>query len=241
MDGKQGKGIGRRAAIRILTAGALGWLGLPGLARAMGNQPKPDGIHRLNGDVRINDRPAKLGDIVRAGDVIRTGPKASVLFVAGGSVHLIRDNSRITFPPDDAAKDLSSSAIRAIKTVNGKILSVFGDGPHRIETATSIAGVRGTGIYVEAEPDRTYICTCYGTIDLAARSAPETAITLSTRHHEAGKFILGPDASGPRIIPAPMINHTDKELILLESHAGRKPPFLKRSGVKKYSGNGGGY
>lgn len=135
MDGKQGKGIGRRAAIRILTAGALGWLGLPGLARAMGNQPKPDGIHQLNGDVRINDRPAKLGDIVRAGDVIRTGPKASVLFVAGGSVHLIRDNSRITFPPDDAAKDLSSSAIRAIKTVNGKILSVFGDGPHRIETA----------------------------------------------------------------------------------------------------------
>ena len=143
MDGIRGKGIGRRDAIRILAAGTLGWPGLPGWTRAMGNRPKPDGIHRLSGDVRINGQPAKAGDLVRAGDVVTTGPEASVLFAAEGSVYLIRDDSQISFTSDHTK---TGAAIRTLKTLNGKTLSVFGDGPHTIETATSIAGVRGSGI-----------------------------------------------------------------------------------------------
>ncbi len=53
------------------------------------------------------------------------------------------------------------------------MLSVFGKGRTRVETKTAVLGVRGTGVYIEAEPERTYICVCYGKIELTARATGE--------------------------------------------------------------------
>ena len=38
----------------------------------------------------------------------------------------------------------------------------------RLTTQTATIGIRGTGVYVEAEPSQTYFCTCYGIADVAA-------------------------------------------------------------------------
>ena len=57
--------------------------------------------------------------------------------------------------------------------------------------------------------------------------APDASETVRTRHHEAPRYIYG---SGRSTVmeKAPVINHRDEELILLESLVGRVPAFLQR-------------
>ena len=54
---------------------------------------------------------------------------------------------------------------------------------------------------------------------------------MKTVHHDAPRFIY--PAGRPRIIErAPVINHKDEELILLESLVGRVPPFVNSEDYK---------
>ena len=110
----------------------------------------------------------------------------------------------------------------------GKVtFSVFNLGEKRIETNTAVIGIRGTGIYVEADAERTYFCTCYGQVELKARASSDARETLKTTHHQEPRYI---HASGTDslIVRAPMkMNHTDDELVMLESLVHRHPPFVK--------------
>ena len=46
----------------------------------------------------------------------------------------------------------------ALRLLTGKMLAVFGpNNPQRIATATATIGIRGTGVYAEADPDT---CDC---------------------------------------------------------------------------------
>ncbi len=85
-------------------------------------------------------------------------------------------------------------------------------------------GIRGTAGYIEVERDRTYVCICYGAADLHAADDPAAAETVTTRHHDEPRYIY---AGGlPRLIEtAPVVNHTDEELAMLEVLVGRQPPF----------------
>ena len=50
---------------------------------------------------------------------------------------------------------------------------------------------------------------------------------VKTRHHESPRYIYkSVQGDGRLIAGAPVINHTDEELILLESLVHRKPPFV---------------
>jgi len=49
-------------------------------------------------------------------------------------------------------------------------------------TATTTAGIRGTGIYVEASPERTYFCTCYGTVEIEDQHRTEKRLVVSGYH-----------------------------------------------------------
>ena len=54
--------------------------------------------------------------------------------------------------------------------------------------------------------------------------------TVKTNHHDEPRYIY----SKKNIIEkAPVINHTDLELIMLEKLVLRKPPFLNDEGTKK--------
>ena len=111
--------------------------------------------------------------------------------------------------------------------MTGKLLSVFGRGSRSIATPTATIGIRGTGIYIEAEAERTYVCTCYGLVDLQASNMPEARETVMTTHHDAPRYIYAHGETPIKMIePAPVINHTDAELIMLEALVGRKPPFV---------------
>jgi hypothetical protein len=105
------------------------------------------------------------------------------------------------------------------------VLSVFEPGARkRIQTSTASIGIRGTGVYVEVDEMRTYVCTCYGEAELTPVDDPKAGETVRTTHHDQPRYIY--PKGMPRMIEhAPVINHTDAELVLLESLVGRKVPF----------------
>ncbi len=207
--------ISRRAVLAAGLAANLAWLG-----RALAAERIASGIHSVAGDVRINGQPAARGAQVRPGDTVVAGPNGDVVFVVGRDAFLVRANSQVALMPGS-----DSSLLAGLRIVTGRILSVFSPGEvRRLESATATMGIRGTAVYVEAEPDRTYVCTCYGTVDIVSRDDPSSRETVTTTHHDQPRYVMASGAP-QMIMGAPVVNHTDAELILLEGLVGRTPPF----------------
>jgi hypothetical protein len=202
----------RRALVALATA-----IGLPAALRvALAQNQAKQGVRTVQGDMRINGKPAEAGILVRPGDAIVLGDRAVASFVVGQDAFLMRGGSR-------AELIGSGFLVSAVQLVTGKLLGVFGSGgERRLVTSTATIGIRGTGAYMEAEPQRTYFCLCYGTAEVAATMGGARE-SYSTRHHESPRYIYG-DGRKRAIVPASVANHTDSELILLESLVGRSPP-----------------
>jgi hypothetical protein len=172
------------------------------------------GVYRIRGNAHVNGANARQGGELRAGDTVRTQAGGEIVFAVQNDAFLVRQNSEVSIVAD------------GLRVVTGAVLSVFRPNQRKeIRTATAVIGIRGTAVYIEAEPDRTYACTCYGTAVLTPIAQPAAAETVTTRHHEAPRYIMA--AGAPQMVmAAPVINHTDAELILLESLVGRQPPFI---------------
>lgn len=178
------------------------------------------GIYRVRGDVRVNGQPAKEGMDVKGGDVITTGANSEVLFVTGKDAVLVRANSRV-----EAQGGAGALVLTGLRIVTGAVLSVFTPAEAKnLRTPTATIGIRGTAVYVEAEPARTYVCTCYGEAEIVSLADPSARELVRTTQHEQPRYVMG--AGAARILMnAPVINHTDAELTMLEGLVGRKPPF----------------
>jgi hypothetical protein len=100
-----------------------------------------------------------------------------------------------------------------------------------LATPTATIGIRGTGCYIEAEEDRTYFCLCYGVAVVTPNDNRAGRETISTQHHEHPVYI---DAGQLMMTSAPVINHTDAELIMLENMVGRRPPFYGKDDYPAY-------
>ena len=211
----------RRRALLALAATT----GLPAALRFALAQTQAQGIRSVKGEVRVNGKPVVGGGLVRPGDTIEVGKEALTAFVVGQDAFLMRSNSRAELAGGGAV-------VAAVRLVTGGLLSVFGGGEHRLTTATATVGIRGTGAYLETEPERTYFCLCYGTAEVEAAKGGARE-TYSTTHHESPKYIYG-DGRKTAMVPAGVLNHTDAELILLESLVGRTPPASFMDSPFKY-------
>jgi hypothetical protein len=202
---------------RLLLALLAGGAGLSGALRwANAQEPNAQGMRLVTGDVRVNGQPAALGAPVRAGDTVATGKDGTAAFVVGRDAFLLRDNSTVELNGTNLLVDV-------LRLATGKLLAVFATGnQRRILTSSAVIGIRGTGGYLEAEPERSYFCLCYGTADVAP-SGSAASETFVTRHHESPRYIYGDGRERP-IVPADVSNHTDSELIMLEALVGRTPP-----------------
>lgn len=181
--------------------------------RALAQGRIEEGVHRLSGRVRINGKAAKPGMALGVGDKLNTGADGLAVFVVGRDAMLVRKRSSLA---------LVESGLRI---VSGAVLSVFEPGRRRrIETGTAVIGIRGTAVYVEAEPARSYVCTCYGEAVLEPKGDPAARETVRTMHHEQPRYIMAKGAP-QMMMRAPVVNHTDAELEMLEALVGRKPPF----------------
>ena len=78
---------------------------------------------------------------VRAGDTVVTGPGSDIMFVAGRDAMLVRQNSNFALAED------------GFRLVTGAVLGVFAPRQRKnLHTATATIGIRGTAVYLEAEP-----------------------------------------------------------------------------------------
>jgi hypothetical protein len=214
----------RRAfLLQALAAGLLGAGGIPSAAAQLfGKRPQrlPAGqsVYEVTGPVTVNGQPVSGTTRIAPGDRIETGAGAQLIFVVGADAFILRERSRVEIGGAGAVVNLARLA-------TGALLSVFGRGTaKRVITPTSTIGIRGTGLYVEARADLSYVCNCYGEIEIAAADDPNVTERIVSRHHDAPRYVLKPGAA-KRIQPAPFINHSDLELTLIESLVGRTPPF----------------
>lgn len=213
----------RRQLIKNFAALAVAErLGMLQAAWAMGDKLPAPGIFRIKGEVRINGQIAREGSPVIPGDVITTGARSEAIYIIGKDAYLQRDRSTVSIA-GDALKG-------GLRVLSGKLLAVFGKGEKRIETSTATIGIRGTGCYIEAEEQKVYFCLCYGTADISSSRTPGQVQTIETKHHD-NPVTLHADGS-QMMEKAPMINHTDAELTLLESLLGRVPPFHGQPGYR---------
>jgi hypothetical protein len=113
-----------------------------------------------------------------------------------------------------------------LRLLTGKLLSVSRSSGTKIRTTTATIGIRGTGYYIEADPEQTYFCTCYGLTDVESITDPTSSDTVASKHHDKPLYILANEQPGKNIRPAGFINHTDQELMLIETLVGRTPPFV---------------
>jgi hypothetical protein len=173
-------------------------------------------VDGMAGEVYVNGRRAGRNIVIKPGDQIRTGADSSLTFVLGRDAYKIRE---LTLLMLETKPDLA--IVTGIRVVTGALLAAFGDGMKMISTRLATAGIRGTGVYVETNPVLTYFCTCYGTVDLAS-SSDKSAKTVQTRDH-AAHYLYAKASAGSALAEAPMINHTNAELALLERLAGRMP------------------
>ncbi len=210
----------RRALLRRLAAsGALGAAGLAGwLSRALakGDIPTVPGVNRLKGSVTVNGKPAAVGTPVSPRDKVATGRASEAVLVVGDDAFLLRENTVIEFGE-------SQGFVSRMLVQTGRVLSVFGRRATVIKAATATIGIRGTGAYLEIHPDHVYFCLCYGEAELDGPGMSATK-RIVTQHHDM-PLVISEAGGVMAATPGPVMNHTDDELILLESLVGREPPF----------------
>jgi hypothetical protein len=220
MDQYEHQRQARRAMLlKMAATGALGAGGIAGLVRSAlaAEGDVLQGVRYAAGNVTIDGKPVVRGQKLQPGQTIITGPAADTVFVVGAHAFYQRENSSFTME--------SSSAVTTLRYLSGKILSVFGKGRTNLVTKTATIGIRGTGAYIEAEEQRTYFCLCYGRAVVTPVSNPGGKKVIQTKHHESPVYIGAKDL----MASAPVINHTDDELIMLESMVNRKPPFFGKT------------
>lgn len=227
----------RRLLIQALAAGAFTTL-LPAqdvfsasiFGKSPGKLPPGQSIFRLDGTVTVNNEPANLKTQIGPSDTIKTGDNSEAVFVVGGNSMLLRANSELTLTPKKKEEATETSLIAGLRLLFGKFLSVSRSDGMIVHTPTATLGIRGTGIYLESDPEQTYFCTCYGKADVSANNDKESTDSVISLHHDKPLYILANEQPGKNIRRAGFKNHTDQELMLIETLVGRTTPFAFTGG-----------
>ena len=204
----------------VLGLGLIARMAAPSSSRAAASPAQ--GVISIRGSARINGSMAAAGMAVKAGDEIVTAAGTELTLVVGRDAMLMRANTRVKLVP------AASGNTYLLRVFTGAVLAVFEPGaPKQLRTPTAVIGIRGTAAYVAAERDRTYVCICYGTAHLSAVDDPQAAETVSTRHHDEPRYIYR--RGMPTMMEvAPVVNHSDDELAMLEALVGRRPAFTRK-------------
>jgi hypothetical protein len=185
-------------------------------AMALGLRQERKGFQKLKGTVLLNGKPAMQGELIKTGDLISTGDNSETIFVIDRNAFLLHSNTQLKLSE-------SSTAHKIYTLLSGKMLSVFSKSEKTIKLPTATIGVRGTALYAEADPLTSYLCLCYGDALIVANNNPAEQETIATKHHDTPRYL---HSSGDKLItPAPVMNHTDDEIFMLEALVGRLPEF----------------
>ena len=212
---------------RSFLARAAAWTAMGGVAAAQAQSRS--NIVELQGDALLNGQRLRPDTTIQTGDEVTTGPGTNLVFVVGSASFRMRPDSRLV-----VERGNTLSFVSLLRLVTGGVASVWNKGGARsIITPTLTAGIRGTGVYAEVpagQGGRSYLCNCYGTVDLVAGG--DTA-TSQTDYHDA--YWAEVEAREGRFLrPAPAINHGDEEMEMLARLLGQRTAWQVsgRKGVK---------
>lgn len=193
-----------------------------GIFGARPRKLSPDqSVYRLVGEATVNDRAVTAETKIVPGDTVKTGKGSELVFVVNSNAMVLRAGAHVVIEKEEKSASLIVSGLRLL---SGALLSVSRNQPARIRTANATIGIRGTGYYLEADPDETYFCLCYGAAKIEASNDPTSQIEAVASYHDRPLYITNANR-GNNIRTAPFKNHTDQELTLIETLAGRTPPF----------------
>ena len=198
------------------------------ISEALAKGDVPPGIAKLDGSATVNGRDAKVGTPVNLGDRVATARGSQAVVVVGSDAFLLRSNTIIEVQG-------SQGILSSMLVATGQVLSVFSKKPVAVKAATASIGIRGTGAYIEIHPGHVYFCLCYGEA-LIEGPGMANAREVKTTHHES-PLLLRDDGGIMKVEAGPFQNHSDAELVMLESLVGREPPFMKDGTypAKKYN------
>ena len=179
---------------------------------------------------RGDNRPVSLGQTHDKAPAWHAGLRSK----AGEGIpvlHLFTDLHDDYHRASDDADKVSSAGITRIAAYAARAVRAIADRPARLTVrqaaapAPRMAG-SGTGVYLESDPAQTYFCTCYGLAEVSATNDKESTQTVAAKHHDEPLYILANEKPGANIRKAPFKNHTDQELMLIETLVGRTPPIV---------------
>ncbi len=217
--------------------------------------PPGQSIYRINGQAMVNGKEVTMETQINPGDTVTTAKGSELIFIVNTHAMILRGGSHLVIeaeqkkfdvknfvgersgekkvtakkPNDNKRVEEVSPAtlfINGLRMLSGKLLTVSRNTPMRVRTSTATIGIRGTGFYMEADPELTYFCTCYGTTDVVASDDPASKTTVVSLHHDRPLYIVKGEDSGNNIRKAPFINHTDQELAVIETLVDRTTPFV---------------
>jgi len=175
-------------------------------------------IHQLEGDVYINKHHANQSSQITAGNRVTVAHGGKLVFSMGEDTYLLQEGSSLEVKSED------NVIVSSLTLLTGGLLAVFGarKRPTKIHTRTATIGIRGTGVYLNSQPESLYFCTCYGNTDL--NLGHNHIEQIQATHHSAFE-INGNTEKTTSMKATQVLNHTDDELRMLEQYSGRKPLF----------------
>jgi hypothetical protein len=193
------------------------YLPINGHATSTGSKRLTGIIHELEGTVFINKNIANPSSTIKSGNLISVAYGGRLVFSMGEDTYLLQEGSSLQVESHD------NVIVSGLRLLTGGLLAVFGKRQYstKIHTRVATIGIRGTGVYLNSQPEKLYFCTCYGNTDL--HLGHHTEHIKSTHHHALE--VTGHTEKTMIMTASQVLGHTDNELRLLEQYSGRKPMF----------------
>lgn len=208
------KGFQRRHWLRLAT-----FLGLFGRL-SLANAGLSTNVVEFSGEVWLNGARLRPDQSVQTGDVIETGPQGHLIFVIGLAAFQVRANTALS-----VMRGATFLTVSELQVKHGGVVSVWAQSkPSRIVTPQVTVNVTAAGLYTEVSAlhSRTYCCNCFGTAQWVTNG--EVKATHAEHHHSF--WVDAPQGGTDSLDAAPMIKHTDQELVFLNQLLAQKPLWL---------------
>jgi hypothetical protein len=233
------KGLSRREFLQLLLGTAASLVLLRKPLRLLGSgskeeeweMPTEGRLSFISGEVRVNDRPAYVDDIVREGDVIQTGVGSEVeVELRDYAIFHLKENSSVR-----VENILASPKIRVEK--GWFLIIVKRKTPLSVETPMTLAGVRGTVFFFKIiSPKEEYMCICNGKMNIYNPSGGEPIKKITAKYHSA--FDLEQGDRALQIIRAGLKHHEDEDILKMAERFPRESYVFRQ---KQEEGSGGAY
>jgi hypothetical protein len=190
-------------------------------------EPKEARVSFIFGDFFINGIKSEVGASIVEGDVIHTGERSEAdIEIKDYAIFHMKANTVIEM------NNIVTGG--RVKVRKGWFLSIVKKGrDFQVSTPTSLAGVRGTVLFVNVlDDDNMYLCDCNGKVDIIDARSKSQLKSIESEYHTA--FNIRRAGKGVQITRAGLLYHGDRDILKM---AKRFPQETKIFKDRK----GGGY